>query len=133
VVVEELPAILANFAATKDITQERLRKSVEARLAAARIAVLNPGEFPVGDPFLRVRITATAPQKGLVGYRVEIDFAQIVFMRRNPAVTFNRAQTWSATPVMGLGPSSQLAENINKALARQVEQFIAAYFAANPR
>lgn len=129
VVVEELPATI--FA--KGLTAEKLRRSVEAKLEAARIPVLNPGEFPVGDPFLRVRITATPPQKGLAAYRVEVDFAQIVFMRRNPMVTFNRAQTWSAAPVLGLAPPGRLLENVDQALAGQVAQFIAAYVSVNPR
>jgi len=129
VAVEELPASLS----AKGLTQEKLRKSVEAKLEAAKITVLNPGEFPVGDPFLRIRISATASQKGLTTYRVEVDFAQIVFLRRNPMLTFNRAQTWSATPVMGLTQTSRLAENVNRGLAEQVDQFVTAYLSANPR
>lgn len=129
VVVEELPANLA----AKTFTAEQLRKSIEDRLREAKIPVLNQGEFPVGDPFLRVRITATAPQKGLAAFRVEVDFAQIVFLRRNPALTFNRAQTWSAMPAMGLAPVNRLADNIRRGLAQPIEQFIAAYLAANPK
>jgi hypothetical protein len=129
VVVEDLPASLT----AKNLTPEKLRKSVEAKLEAAKIPVLNQGEFPVGDPFLRVRITASAPQKGLAAYRVEVDFAQIVFMRRNPMVTFNRAQTWSAAPAMGLAQTARLPENIDRALSEQVGQFVTAYFSANPK
>ena len=129
VVVDDLPPSLG----TTGLTQEKLRKAVEAKLAAAKINVLNPGEFPVGDPFLRVRIAVTPARKGLAGYRVEVDFAQIVFLRRNPMLTFNRAQTWSAAPVMGLAQTARLTENISNGMARQVDQFIAAYFAANPK
>lgn len=129
VVVEELPANVAS----KTFTAELLRKSIETKLRDTKIPVLNQGEFPVGDPFLRVRVTTTAAEKGLAAYRVDLDFAQIVFMRRNPTITFNRAQTWYATPVMGLSPTARLAENINKGMAQQVDQFIAAYLAANPK
>ncbi|MEQ1945662.1 MAG: hypothetical protein ABL995_00630 [Bryobacteraceae bacterium] len=129
VVVEDLPADVAS----KTFTAEHLRKSIEDKLREAKIPVLNQGEFPVGDPFLRVRVTTTAPQKGLAAYRVEVDFAQIVFLRRNPMITFNRAQTWYATPVMGLAPPARLADNIKRGLAQQIEQFIAAYLAASPK
>ena len=86
----------------------------------------------MGDPFLRVRIATTAPRKGLVGYRVDVDFAQIVFLRRNPLVTFNRAQTWAATPAIGLTRAAKLLENVNSALAQQISQFIAAYLSVKP-
>lgn len=128
VVVEELPATLA----AKGITQEKVRKWIEAQLTSEKIVVLNPGEFPVGDPFLRVHIATTAPQKALVGYRVDVDFAQIVFLRRNPMITFNRAQTWAAMPAMGLTSPPRLVENVNRALAQQTAQFIAAYLSVNP-
>jgi hypothetical protein len=36
------------------------------------------------------------PKGALAGCNVEIDFVQIVFMRRNPSVTFNRGETWKA-------------------------------------
>jgi hypothetical protein len=110
-----------------------LRKAVEAKLESAGIKVLNSGESPTGDPFLRVRVSTTAASGGSIGYLVQLDFAQIVFLRRNPAVTFNRAQTWKAGERMGLIPPARLAQKINQELSEQVDQFITAYFAVNPK
>ncbi len=112
---------------------DQLRKAVEAKLRSAGIKLLNSGEFPTGDPFLRVRVSTTAASGGMIVYLVQLDFAQIVFLRRNPAVTFNRAQTWKATERMGLIPSARLAGKINQELSNQVDQFINDYLAVNPK
>ena len=115
------------------LSTDQLRKAVEAKLQSAGIKVLNSGEYPTGDPFLRVRVSATAESGGMIGYLVQLDFAQIVFLRRNPAVTFNRAQTWAATQRLGLVRSARLAEKIRQELSDRVDQFINAYFAVNPK
>jgi hypothetical protein len=116
----------------KGFSADQLRKTVEARLRKAGIPVLNEGEFPVGDPYLRVRVVTTPKGGGFVGYDVRVDFVQIVFLRRNPSVTFNRAETWKAAGRMGIVTASRLAERIRQALAQQVDQFIAAYRSVNP-
>ncbi len=124
--VEDLPA-----GAPPQLNKDLLRKAVEAKLEAAHITVLNQGEFPVGDPFLRVKIKTTAEAGALTGYHVEVDFVQIVFVRRNPMLTFNRAQTWAADARMGLVAREKLADQIRKDLADEVDQFIAAYKSVN--
>lgn len=129
VVVEDLsPAVEA-----KGLTKDLLRKAVESKLEQAGIRVMNAGEFPVGDPFLDVRITVTKESGRLIGCNVEVKFVQIVFLRRNPAFTFNRAETWKATGHMEIVPSAQLAEKIRQDLSDQVDQFIAAYRAVNSK
>lgn len=131
VVVEDFPAnapveLVKGLGGT-----EALRKSIEARLEAAHVPTLNQGEFPVGDPFLRISIKTTSETSGLVAYRVAVDFVQIVFVRRNPQLTFNRAQTWAAEPQMGIVSKKQLAERVKKDLDTQLDQFIAAYKSVN--
>jgi hypothetical protein len=128
VVVEDLPS-----GAPTELNKDALKRSVESKLAAAHIPVLNSGEYPVGDPFLRVKIKMTPESGGLVAYHVELDFAQIVFIRRNPQQTFNRAQTWAADARMGLVARKQLAERVQKDLDAQVDQFTAAYLSVNPK
>jgi hypothetical protein len=87
----------------------------------------------VGDPYLYVRVTTTPESGGVTGYHVELEFIQIVFLRRNPALTFNRAQTWKAAGQMGLAPTARVAEKIQQELSAAVDQFIAAYRAVNPK
>jgi len=128
IVVEDLPA-----GAPIELNKDALQRSVETKLAAAHIPVLNSGEYPVGDPFLRVKIKMTPETSGLIAYHVELDFAQIVFMRRNPTLTFNRAQTWAADARMGLVARKQFAERVQKDLDAQVDQFTAAYLSVNSK
>ena len=125
--VEDLPA-----SAPKDLTKESVRKFVEARLASAHVPLQNPGEYPTGDPFLRVTINTTAESAGVAGYHVALEFMQIVFVRRNPMLTFNRAQTWAANPHMGLAAKGQLVERVRSDLGDEVDQFITAYKSVNP-
>ena len=129
VAIEDLsPAVEA-----KGFSKDLLRKALESKLEQAGIRVMNAGEFPVGDPFLDVRVTVTKETSRLVGCNVELKFIQIVFLRRNPSVTFNRSETWRAEGHMEIVPSSQLAKKIRQDLADQVEQFIAAFRAVNPK
>ena len=115
------------------LDKDQLQRAVESKLRSAGIKVQNPGDFPVGDPFLRLRVTTTAESNGIAGYNVELEFLQIVFLRRNPALTFNTAQTWKANGQMGLAPAARLAGKVQQDLAAQVDQFIAAYQSSNPK
>lgn len=128
VAVEDLSLALP----VKGISAEQLKQTTEMKLRQAHIEVLNQGEFPVGDPYLRVRV-ATSPKEGdFAAYDVEVDFVQIVFLRRNPTATFNRSETWKASGRVGIARVGQLADRIRQALSDQMDQFIAAYRAVNP-
>jgi hypothetical protein len=124
VVVEDVP---------HDLSRDRLQKDIESKLKLAGIKVLNSGEFPVGDPYLRVRASTTAERAGLVAYNLDLEFAQVVFLRRDPTITFNRAPTWKAIQRIGLVPQAKLAESIERDLSEQVDQFIAAFYFVNPK
>ena len=126
------PIRLAPLAQGKEpLAGDTIKQAVEAQLRAAGIKVLGLGDFPTGDPHVRVTITASGDRDGLIAADVQLDFVQIVFLRRNPQVTFNRAQTWKADAQIVLVPRAQIAREIERELARQVEQFIEDYRAAN--
>ncbi len=131
VAVEDLPAGVSEEFSNKKLSKGTLRDFVEARLTAAHIPLLRHGEYPVGDPFLRVTVTATAASGNVVGYRVDLDFVQIVFLRRDPTLTFNRATTWAAKAHLGLSARGQVTERLKKDLGDEVDQFIAAYKSVN--
>lgn len=116
----------------KGVSSDELRQAANSKLQQSGVHVLNNGEYPVGDPYLRVQVTTTKENHGLAGYHVEVDFVQIVFMRRNPSVTFNRAETWKARGRIGLVPIAQLAAAIQQELSAQLDQFISAYRSVNP-
>jgi hypothetical protein len=113
------------------LSRDTIKTSIESQLRAQQIRVQGLGEFPTGDPHLRVTISASAPRNDLVALDVQIDFVQIVFMRRNPAVTFNRAQTWKADAQVQIVAVGQLASAVQGELTRQVDQFVADYRTAN--
>jgi hypothetical protein len=115
----------------RGLSRDTLKQSVESQLRAAGIKVLGLGDFPTGDPHLRVTISASAERNQLVAVDVQLDFVQIVFLRRNPQVTFNRAQTWKADAQVTLLAAAQLAREAQRELARQIDQFIADYRAVN--
>jgi len=115
----------------RGVTADAVRRTVEDRLRAAGIRVLGLGDFPTGDPHLRVSIVMSAERSGLAAIGVQVDFVHVEFLRRNPQVTFNRAQTWKADAQVTLVAAAQLAGEIQRELTRQVEQFIADYRAVN--
>jgi hypothetical protein len=127
VAVETLPAFLES----RGVTAATLKTAIEAQLRGAGITVLGQGDFPPGDPYLRVTVTASPERSRLVACGVQVDFVQIVFLRRNPAVTFNRAQTWKADAQLALVPTGQVVDTIRRELSRQVDQFVEDYRATN--
>ena len=122
--------VVVEGAYPRGVTAEALKSAVETQLAAAKIRILSLGDFPTGDPHLRV-IVSTAERGGLVAAAVQVDFVQIVFMRRNPSVTFNRGVTWRADARIVLTPPAEIGRDLQRETARQVEQFVRDYQAAN--
>jgi hypothetical protein len=125
--VEEITPI----AKASGLSRESLRQLIEATLVAARIRVLRMGEFQTGDPYLRVRVATTMESRGTVAFLVQVDFVQIVFMRRNPAVTFNRAETWSAAPGLGMAQPAQLAPAVRRVVLDGINEFVKDFQATN--
>ena len=128
IAVEDAPPVLA----IRGLSSEDLKNAASAKLQQAGIRVLNQGEYPVGDPYLRVQLTVIKGDKDFTVYNVQVDFVQIVFLRRNPSVTFNRAETWKAKTRMGVVPTGKLPEAILEELSGQMDQFISAYRSVNP-
>lgn len=115
------------------LSRDAIQHAVEARLHEAGIRVLTTGDFPPGDPFLRIAIAISAERQRMVAYHVVVDFVQYAFLRRNPQFVHNRAQTWKASEGLDLIPAAQLARSVERDLIRQVDEFIAAYRAVNQR
>lgn len=118
---------LPSLALTQGLSPERLQADVEGQLRRAGVEVLPMGAFRTGDPHLQIVVSVSEVQSRMAASRVEVHFAQIVFLRRNPAATFNRARTWNANPAISLGSQAQLVDRIRRDTTRQVEQFIADY------
>jgi hypothetical protein len=126
--VDPLPSLLTR----QGLSADALAADIEAQLRRAGVNVLMMGEFRTGDPHIQLVVTASDVQSNLVGSRVEVNFVQICFLRRNPLVTFNRARTWTASAVVTLGPAAQAAARVRRDLTRQIDQFIEDYKQVNP-
>jgi hypothetical protein len=113
------------------LSADTLKSTIESRLRAERIRVIGMGDFPTGDPHLRVTISVSDERNGVVAASVQLDFVQIVFMRRNPQVTFNRAQTWKADARIVLTTRGDVSVAVDRELRGQLDQFIADYRAVN--
>jgi hypothetical protein len=115
----------------RGLSRDTIKSAVESQLRAERIPVFGSGDFPTGDPHLRVTISASAERNGLVAADVQVDFAQIVFLRRNPQVTFSLAQTWKADAHIAIVPAAQFAREVQRDITRQVAQFVADFRTVN--
>jgi len=123
--------VIPSLAAVQGFSVERLKEDVERQLRRGGVTVLEMGEFRTGDPHLEIVISVSEVQRRMAASLVEVNFVQICFMRRNPAVTFNRARTWNAKPAISLGAAGQLADRIRRETIRQIDQFIADYRQVN--
>lgn len=126
--VDALPSLVA----TQGLSAERLKDDVEGRLRGAGVKVLPMGAFRSGDPHLHIVVRLSRVEGRMVASQVEVNFVQVVFLRRNPLVTFNRARTWNSGPIVSLGPAAHLAATIRREISRQVDHFIADYRHVNP-
>ena len=124
--------VLPSAITVQGLSTEAVHAEVESQLRRADVNVLRMGVFCTGDPHLQVIVRVSEGRSGMVSSHVEVNFLQIVFMRRNPAVTFNRARTWTANATISLGPVAELTDRVRRELTRQVEQFIDDYRLANP-
>ena len=122
---------IPSLASKQGLSAERLQEEVEGQLRRAGVEVLPMGHFRTGNPHLQIVVSLSEVQGRTVASRVEVNFVQICFLRRNPTVTFNRARTWSANATVSLGAVAQLVERIRRETTRQVEQFIEDYRQAN--
>ena len=126
--VDALPPAIT----TQGLSAEGVQAEVERQLRQAGVNVLRMGAFRTGDPHLQIVMRVSETREPIVASHVEVNFLQIVFLRRNPAITFNRARTWTANPTVVLCPAAELASQVRRELTRQVEQFISDYRVVNP-
>ena len=125
--VEPLPP----FVIEQGLSAENLAAEIQTQLRRAGVKVLSMGEFRTGDPHLQIVMTVSDVQGQLVASRVEVNFVQICFLRRNPLVTFNRARTWTATTAVSIGPTAGTAARVRRDVMRQIDQFVEDYKQVN--
>lgn len=121
--------------AEKDgLAASTLRTDVEVKLRLAGIRVLTETErlAAPGSPFLYVRVTTISLREVVPIYAVEalLDLHQEVMLTRDPTIDLS-TPTWS-TSWVGVAGSEALARMRQK-VRDQVDKFINAFLAANPK
>lgn len=115
------------------LSRATLQTDVELRLRQNGIRVLTREAqlTTPGSPFLYVRAVSMPDGFGGFVVCIELILSQGVVLERNPSIA-STADTWSATSVMGrIGPNSKF--KVRETVRDQVDQFVNAYLAANPK
>ena len=110
-----------------------LQADVEQRLRQAGISVMTEaqaGRSP-GAPHLYLKLDALKHTAGFYAYHLQLGLRQRVTLDRSPRVT-RFAMTWSAPDLLGTVAWANLP-SIRADVKERVDQFIKAYFAANPK
>ena len=114
------------------LTKDRIRKDVELMLRKAGIKILSKKEwFDVeGSPCLYVNahVVKLRETREYI-YSVNISFKQTVYPARKP-VEITGAATWTIGGIIGITPD---LDKIRASVKAQVEEFIKAYLAVNPK
>lgn len=114
------------------LTKDRIRKDVELMLRKAGIKILSKKEwFDVeGSPFLYVNthVVKLRETREYI-YSINISFKQTVYPARKP-VEITGAATWTIGGIIGITPD---LDKIRASVKTQVEDFIKAYLAVNPK
>jgi hypothetical protein len=114
------------------LTKDRIRKEVELMLRKAGIKTLSKKEwFDVeGSPCLYVNahVLKLRSTREYI-YSVNISFKQTVYPSRKP-VEITGAATWTIGGIIGITAD---LDKIRASVKEQVEEFIKAYLAVNPK
>lgn len=122
------------------LTQDRLQTLVELRLRRSGVQVLSRDEvlsapgFP--DLELSVLVSESKLQSGtLVGYSYSftLHLLQSVVLSRDSKITHVEGVTWQAPLSTGRGDQDRLLRFLMDDVESEVDRFINAYLAANPR
>lgn len=132
VVVEDLPVEAELEQA--GLTRSTVQANIEAQLEEAGIRVLDNNEWQSapGRPWLFVRVQTMRPQASRRGYAymISLDVMQRVRLTRDPSIDAP-AVTWTTGEIGSVGGSN--LSRIRDSLRAQVDLFINAYWAVNPK
>lgn len=116
------------------VTTAGIQTQVELLLRQAGIRVLANDEYETtrGRPMLRLNLTVARNQLSIYAFNLEIAVLQTVALARDPSI-FTASPTWMVPNVVRLAAASALRNDARESVQDQVEAFINAYLAANPK
>ncbi len=127
VVVSELSRTVES----QGLKRQELQASLEKRLRAAGITVLNETERARGMPtlFLNLLLADADEAQTAYVYSLDLTLSQEVRLMRAPAIRVN-SPTWKSTGAVGIVENDKL-NHLSDAAGQAADTFIAAYRAAN--
>jgi len=116
------------------LSKPTLQTDVELKLRQAGITVLTreTGNPAPGDPWLYLNVATVKRSTGLYAFNVYLKLNQDVRLTRAPS-TMMSAVTWDALGTVGIVGSEPFSSTVRGVVKDQVDQFINAYLAANPK
>jgi hypothetical protein len=115
------------------LSHSTLQTDVELRLRQAGIRVLSEEEAVAapGLPWLYLQVTTLRKERGLYAYFIKVWVRQLVRLFRDPDIG-SVATTWETPGVIGVIGSKNLS-TVREDVRDEIDQFINAYLAANPK
>ena len=123
--VEVVVEALIEDAAIDGLTDDGLRRAVEARLRQAGFALT-----PTAAAYLYVNVNMTFGS-GIYIYCAELQLRQATRLERDAHVLVPEAVTWQ-TGIVGAIPELELDAGVTSIVLEQVNEFLGAYEAVNP-
>ncbi len=113
------------------VTVAALRADAESTLLEAEVEILTEQEMLRNTALPELRVTLECAMGEGFAYAVSVRVQQAAQMIRDPQIQLSEAVTWYATAV-GVGASgSAVQEALQSATRSKIEEFAAAYVAAN--
>ena len=114
------------------LTRSTLQSDIESQLREAGIRVLSDDEWQAAPdrPWLFVRVQTMRPAAGVYGYIISVDVMQRVRLARDPNIDAV-AMTWTTGEIGSVGGDN--VSRIRDSVQAQVDLFINAYWAVNPK
>ena len=126
-------ALVGDDLAPNRLTEDVLHPEIEARLVASGLRSLTPegSAKEPGVPWLFASLAVQKSQEGKIyAWSVRIDLEQRACLERDPKIC-GSVTTWSSSRFGSAG--RRRVKTLRQDLLDAVDEFIAAYLAANPR
>lgn len=111
------------------LTEERIRTGIGLKLQEAKIDVVYTENLPSDTPILHVEVSGSKKDGKTFSFLLEVELWQRSFLKRDPKIEV-MAATWSAG-VFGLGPASNIANDIMGLINEMMDTFVKAYLSVN--
>ncbi len=126
--------------AQKDgLSADALQSAVQSQLRKAGLRLLTSQQQRQTRrrPCLRVHVATSKLDTGEYLYSIHVEVNQWVASLADPKVSVTAAvpipaQTWSPANVFGIAPADQMKRDVQGAVDSMVEEFIDAFYQANP-